>query len=89
MFKTAARVRHHTTVICCVLFHDAIVGYIFGVDCQTTLQEQEQLISRLPVENYNYFVIVVSGYWASCPDTWQHRSSAKILFSRWKQRQKS
>ena len=30
-----------------------------------------------------------SGYWASCPDTGQHRSSAKILISRWKQRQKS
>ena len=38
---------------------------------------------------YSYFVIVVSGYWANCPDTGQHRSSAKILISRWKQRQKS
>ena len=27
---------------------------------------------------YNYVVIVVSGHWASCPDTGQHRSSAKI-----------
>ena len=28
------------------------LGYIFGVDCQTTLQVQEKLISRLPVEIY-------------------------------------
>ena len=52
IFKTAARVPHHTPVICYVLFHDAIVGYIFGIDCQTTLQVQEKLISRLPVEIY-------------------------------------
>ena len=28
---------------------------------------------------YNYVVIVVSGYWASCQDTGQHRSSVKIF----------
>ena len=52
IFETAARVPHHTPVICYVLFHDRIVGYIFGIDCQTTLQVQEKLISRLPVEIY-------------------------------------
>ena len=37
---------------------------------------------------YNYVVIVMAGYWASWPlDTRQHRSSAKILISRWKRRQ--
>ena len=29
-----------------------MLGYIFGIDCQTTLQVQEKLISRLPVEIY-------------------------------------
>ena len=38
---------------------------------------------------YNYIVIVVSGNWAGCPNTGQHSSSAKILISWWKQRQKS
>ena len=37
---------------------------------------------------YNYVVIVMAGYWASwLLDTRQHRSSAKILISRWKRRQ--
>ena len=45
---TAAHVPHHTTVISYLLFHDARL--YFGVDCQTTLQVQEKLISRLPVE---------------------------------------
>ena len=35
-----------------------------------------------------YILKYVAGYWASWPDTEQHRSSAKILISRWKQRQK-
>ena len=26
--------------------------YIFGIECHSTLQEQEELISRLPVEIY-------------------------------------
>ena len=64
-----------------VMFYFTMLGYIFGIDCQTTLQVSKFM--------YNYVVIVVSGYWASCPDTGQHRSSAKILISRWKQRQKS
>ena len=38
---------------------------------------------------YNYLVIVVSGYWAICSDTGQHRSSAKIIILKRKQRQKS
>ena len=50
-----------------------MLGYIFEIDCQTTLQMQEKLISRLPVEIY--VVIVVSRYWASCPDTGQHTVS--------------
>ena len=32
--------------------------------------------------------IVVAGYWASWPDTGQHRS-LKIIISQWKQRQKN
>ena len=36
--------------------------HIFGMKCQTRLLEQEEPISRLPVENYVVFVVV--GYWA-------------------------
>ena len=80
-----------------VMFYFTMLGYIFGIDCQTTLQVQEKLISRLPVEIYVqlrcYCCVRIlgrlSGYWAGCPDTGQHRSSAKIPISRWKQRQKS
>ena len=35
-----------------VMFYFTMLGYIFGIDCQTTLQVQEKLISRLPVEIY-------------------------------------
>ena len=35
-----------------VMFYFTMLGYIFGIDCQTTLQVQEKLISRLPVELY-------------------------------------
>ena len=35
-----------------VIFYFTMLGYIFGIDCQTTLQVQEKLISRLPVEIY-------------------------------------
>ena len=65
--------------------------YIFGIDCQTTLQVQEQRISRLPVKIYVQLRCSCCGRvpWASCSDTEQHRSSAKILILRWKQRQKS
>ena len=46
-----------------VMFYFTMLAYIFGIDCQTTLQVQEKLVSRLPVEvMYNYVVIVVSGY---------------------------
>ena len=80
-----------TILICYVLFHNVtIVGYIFGIDCQTTLQVQEKFISRFPSKfMYSHVVLVVSRYWTSCPDTGQHRSTAKILISPWKQRQKS
>ena len=35
-----------------VTFYFTMLGYIFGIDSQTTLQVQEKLISRLPVEIY-------------------------------------
>ena len=35
-----------------VMVYSTMLGYIFGIDCQTTLQVQEKLISRLPVEIY-------------------------------------
>ena len=71
IFKTAARVPHHIPVICYVYF--TMLGYIFGIDCQTTLQVQEKLISRLPVEIYVqlrcYCCVRIlgqlSGYWAT------------------------
>ena len=47
-----------------VMFYFTMLGYIFGIDCQTTLQVQEKLISRLPVEIYvqlHLFIIVVTG----------------------------
>ena len=44
IFKTAARVPHHTQVIFYVLFHDARL-YFWN-------RLQEKLISRLPVEIY-------------------------------------
>ena len=33
-----------------VMFYFTMPGYIFGIVCHTTLQVQEKLISRLPVE---------------------------------------
>ena len=69
-----------------------IQGYLFGIDCQTTLQVQEKLISRLPiaiyVSNSTYFW---NDSWVQtfhsfmllllllCPDTGQHRSSGKNI----------
>ena len=35
-----------------VMFYFTMVGYTFGIDCQTTLQVQEKLKSRLRVEIY-------------------------------------
>ena len=48
-----------------LLFHNARL--YFGIDCQTTLQVKEKLVSRLPVEIYVQLrcLIVVSGYWAT------------------------
>ena len=34
------------------MFYFTMLGYISGIDCQSTLQVQEKLISRLPVEIY-------------------------------------
>ena len=74
-----------------VKFYFTMAGYIFGIDCQTTFQVQEKRMSRLPVKIYVQLRCSCCGrvHWASCPDTGQHRSSAKILILRWKQRQKS
>ena len=40
-----------------VMFYFTMLGYIFGIDCQTTSQVQEKLISRLPVEIYVLHII--------------------------------
>ena len=56
-----------------VMSHFTMLGFIFGIDCQTTLQVQEKLISRLPVEIYVqlrcYCCVRIlgqpSGYWAT------------------------
>ena len=60
---TTARVPHHTPVIS----YFTMLGYIFGIHRQTTLQVKEKLVSRLPVEIYVQLrcLIVVSGYWAT------------------------
>ena len=49
-----------------VMFYFTMLGYIFGIDCQTTLQAQ----SRLSVEIYVQLRCVwilgqLSGYWAT------------------------
>ena len=56
-----------------VMFYVTMLGYIFGIDCQTTLQVQEKLISCLPVEIYVqlrcYCCVRIlgqlSGHWAT------------------------
>ena len=56
-----------------VMFYFTMLGYIFGIDCQTTLQVQEKLVSRLPVDIYVqlrcYCCVRIlgqlSGYWAT------------------------
>ena len=56
-----------------VVFYFTMLGYIFGIDCQITLQVQEKLMSRLPVEIYVqlrcYCCVRIlgqlSGYWAT------------------------
>ena len=45
-----------------VMFYFTKLGYIFGIDCQTTLQEK--LISRLPVKIY----VQLRCYNLLCPD---------------------
>ena len=34
------------------MFYFMMPGYMFGINCQTTLQVQEKLTCRLPVEIY-------------------------------------
>ena len=34
------------------MFYFTMLGRVFGIDCQTTLQVKEKLLSRLPVEIY-------------------------------------
>ena len=46
------------------MFYFTMLGYIFGIDCQTTLQVQEKLISRLPVEILCAITLLLL-----CPDT--------------------
>ena len=43
-----------------------MLGYVFGIDCQTTWQVQEKLISRLAVKIY---VVQVRCYCMLCQDT--------------------
>ena len=55
------------------MFYFSMLDDIFGIDCQTTLQVQEKLISRLPVEIYVqlrcYCCVRIlgqlSGHWAT------------------------
>ena len=75
-------------VICYVLFHDARL-YVWNRLPDYFASAREAYKSLACRNLCTYVVIVLSGYWASCPDTGQHSSSAKILISRWKQRQKS
>ena len=54
-----------------VMFYFTMLGYIFGIDCQTTLQAQSRLsVSRLSVEIYVQLRCVwilgqLPGYWAT------------------------
>ena len=56
-----------------LLFYFTMLGYTFGIDCQTTLQVQEKIISPLRVEisvqlrRYCCVRILgqLSGYWAT------------------------
>ena len=56
-----------------VMFYFRMLGYIFGIDYQTTLQVQEKLISHLSVEicvQLHCYCCVrilgqLSGYWAT------------------------
>ena len=53
------------------MFYFTMLGYIFGIDCQTTLQAQSRLsVSRLSVEIYVQLRCVwilgqLPGYWAT------------------------
>ena len=47
-----------------IMFYFTMPGYIFGIVCHTTLQVQEKLISRLPVEICCTITLLLL-----CPDT--------------------
>jgi len=55
------------------MIYFTMLGYIFGIDCQTTLQVQEKLKSRLPVKIYVQLLCSFCGrilgqlseYWAT------------------------
>ena len=63
------------------MFYFTMLGYIFGIDCQTTLQVQAEAYKSLACRNFvcNYVVIVVSGYWASCPDRFSLGQISELL----------
>ena len=73
-------------VICYVLFHDARL--YFWNRLPDYFASVREAYKSLACRNL-CTIIVESGYWTSRLDTGQHRSSAKMLVSRWKQREKS
>ena len=72
-------------VICYVLFHDARL--YFWNRLPDYFASAREAYKSLACRNL-CTIIFESGYWTSYPDTGQHRSSAKMLISRWKQREK-
>ena len=65
-----------------VMFYFMMLGYILESIARLLCKCKRSLeVACLSKFMYNYIVFVVSGYWASCPDTGQLRSSAKILIS--------
>ena len=84
---TAARVPHHTPVICYVLFQDARLYFWNRLpDYFVSAREAFKSLACRHVCTITLLLL--------CPDTGQavrilgNMSSAKILISRWKQRQK-
>ena len=56
---------------------------MFGIDCRDYFAGAREAYKSLacPKFMYNYVVIVVSGYWASCPDTGQQELCKNINFA--------
>ncbi|CAH3029151.1 unnamed protein product [Porites evermanni] len=81
IFKTAARVPHHTPVICYVLFHDARL--YFWNRLPDYFASAREAYQSLACRNLCTITLLLL-----CPYTGQHRSSAKVLISRRKQRRK-